>query len=276
MTSGRKMLEGKLKSIAETENALARGSGKLSDLPPAKKLKAWDPWVPSLLVALLYWAGVLWHAVIGGLFGSAEVLRVLWYYLTFRPKANRYPGPRSSTKEFSFSEAVDLKDIKVVQKAFSVPGRHITLNDVMCAVVARAMIEHYAAVGAPTDPRLVCFPFHVGPCADRGHDQYFAFHPNLDPRTGRLQLRQSVNRPDRAPSRRSCSLNAPAHSLCARRYARAQVQLLARPVLPRDSVDVPRAGALPGPGQLHSGGHAYELSRVRRFALRAWSDGRGC
>jgi hypothetical protein len=154
-TSGREMMEGRLKSFVNLEKALARGSGKLSDLPPAQKLKAWDPWVPGLFVAFLYWAVVSWRALLGALHGTGAVLRVVWYYLTFRPKAIRYPGPRSTAKEFSFSEAIDLKDIKVVQKAFSAPGKHITLNDVMCAVVTRSMQEHYAAVGAPADRRSV-------------------------------------------------------------------------------------------------------------------------
>jgi len=76
---------------------------------------------------------------------------------TFKPKALIYSGPRVKEREYAFSEKISIADIKLCQKAFKVKGKKITLNDVMCAVIARAMTKYFQEVGEPIDRRIALF-----------------------------------------------------------------------------------------------------------------------
>jgi hypothetical protein len=154
-TSARETIEKQLHGAAKKEKRVETGAGKLSDLPPASKLSRWDAYVPGVFVALAYWLFQLVQALLSAVYGTYAVACMAGIYLTFRPKAIRYPGPRPKEKEFAFSEAISLDDIKTVQKAFTSSTRHITLNDVMCAVVAKALRSYFDSVGAPSDRRFV-------------------------------------------------------------------------------------------------------------------------
>jgi hypothetical protein len=155
-TSARFMIEKKLAKAAAKEYNLEHGSAKLSDLPLegiSSKLKPLDPYVPGFVVSLVFWG--LWV-----LFSFISILYGLWagihtgiMYLTFRPRALRYPGSRPVEKEFSFSEAISIDDVKVVQNAFKTKAKHITLNDVMCAVVSKAVRSYCDEVGDIRDRR---------------------------------------------------------------------------------------------------------------------------
>jgi hypothetical protein len=155
-TSARNMIEKKLAKAATQQRSLERGSAKLSDLPfagLAAKLRPLDLYVPGFVVSLVFWSLWLVFSMISMLYGIWAGLYAAAMYLTFRPHAFRYAGARPAGKEFSFSEAIAIDDVKVVQKAFKSPTRHITLNDVMCAVVSKAIRSHSDTVGEVPDRR---------------------------------------------------------------------------------------------------------------------------
>jgi hypothetical protein len=155
-TSARAMIEKKLAKAAAKEKNLERGSAKISDLPFAglsTKLQPLDPYVPSLVVSLVFWLLWLIFSAISMLYGLWAGLHAGVMYLTFRPHALRYTGTRPTAKEFSFSDAVAVDDVKVVQKAFKSPTRHITLNDVMCAVVSKSIRSYCDSVEDMPDRR---------------------------------------------------------------------------------------------------------------------------
>jgi hypothetical protein len=155
-TSARDVIEKKLAQAASKENKLKKGHAKISDLPiVGKNLRTLDPFVPSLVVSALFFLFWAMYIVLGLVLDTWTGLRVIFKYLTFRPRALAYGGPRPAEKEFSFSEAVSMADIKLVQKAFQSPRRHITLNDVMCAVVAKTIHSYIKQVGETPDRRSV-------------------------------------------------------------------------------------------------------------------------
>lgn len=53
------------------------------------------------------------------------------------------PGARTPRREFASSKAVSMDDVRTCQKAFSGRGRkqHVTVNDVMCAVMSDVLGE---------------------------------------------------------------------------------------------------------------------------------------
>lgn len=150
------MIEKKLANAAAKEESLENGSAKLSDLPiqgSSTYLRRFDPYVPSFMVTILFWGLYLVFTLIGLLYGLWAGVLAAAMYLTFRPRAFRYEGPRPLEKEFSFSDAIRLDDVKTIQKAFKSKKRHITLNDVMCAVVSKAIRNHCDSVGEKPDSR---------------------------------------------------------------------------------------------------------------------------
>ncbi|EIN09069.1 hypothetical protein PUNSTDRAFT_120513 [Punctularia strigosozonata HHB-11173 SS5] len=166
-TSARKMVEKKQEQMnghAHQVNAQAHavktGRAKLSDIPfPAASsaIKPLDPYVPSLVVACLFYALHAVFVLIALIYGTLAGLRAGIAFLTFRRRALRYEGARPYEKEFSFSDAVGLADIKLVQKAFGSKKRKITLNDVMCAVVAKTLWRYFERVGQTSDSRVALF-----------------------------------------------------------------------------------------------------------------------
>ena len=148
------MIEKKLAQDALKEKTPKKGGAKLSDIPVVgEKLRALDPYVPSLLVSTLFFNLTV-------LFLFFNIVIDTWYSVrqslistTFRPRMFSYDGPRPAEKEFAFSDAVSIADIKRVQKAFTRRGRHITLNDVMCAVVAKTIDSYVKEVGQTPDSR---------------------------------------------------------------------------------------------------------------------------
>lgn len=161
-TSARATIEKKLAAASQKYEAIETGNGaKLSDLPVdalTPYLRPLDPFVPSELVTLLFWALYALFTVVSILYGTYAALRAVFLFLTFRKRALAYDGPRPAEKEFSFSEAVALTDIKTVQKAFASPARKLTLNDVMCAVAAKALRGYFEHTGQAPDKRYVA-PF---------------------------------------------------------------------------------------------------------------------
>jgi hypothetical protein len=155
-TSARTMIEKKLAKAATNIENLETGSAKLSDLPIAgvsSWLKPLDWLIPSFVVTLLFWCLHLVFVLISVVYGLYAGVNLAVLYLTFRPKGLRYEGSRPVQKEFSFSESISIDDIKIVQKAFSTKKRHITLNDVMTALVSSCIQKHCQAVGEKPDRR---------------------------------------------------------------------------------------------------------------------------
>jgi hypothetical protein len=91
------------------------------------------------------------------LYGLTLVAYNTYMQITFRPKALLYDGPRVKEREYAFSDKISIADIKLCQKAFKSKGRKITLNDVMCAVVARAITNYCKEVGEPVEKRIAFF-----------------------------------------------------------------------------------------------------------------------
>jgi hypothetical protein len=151
-------MEKKLAQAASKKVRLERGKAKLSDLPVGgKALAPLDPYVPSFAVSALFFSPTFAYVLLGLFIGLFTAVGITWRYLTFRPKGLQYDGPRPAEKEYAFSAAISLSDIKLVQKAFKTTTRHITLNDVMCAVVARTMHEYFEVHGT-SDSKCVCSP----------------------------------------------------------------------------------------------------------------------
>ncbi|EPQ53700.1 hypothetical protein GLOTRDRAFT_139840 [Gloeophyllum trabeum ATCC 11539] len=160
ITSAGPKIEAQLKKAAAVQCNLEVGRAKLSDLPInglGKRLKPLDPFVPSVLVTLLFWVLWLLFSAITILYDVYTCTRAVLIFVSFRRKALQYDGPRREEKEFSFSDAISLQDIKVVQKAFQTPLRRITLNDVMCAVVTKTIRQYCEEHGGFPDKRVALF-----------------------------------------------------------------------------------------------------------------------
>lgn len=157
-TSARVMMEKKMAQASTKEDKLEKGRAKLSDLPVVgAKLRAYDPYVPSVAVTFLFYC--LWTAYLlfNFVFDTYTAARSIWMGVTFNPRMFSYEGPRPAEKEFAFSEAISMADIKLVQHAFSRPGQHITLNDVMCAVAAKTIHAQVKNSGRTPDSRVALF-----------------------------------------------------------------------------------------------------------------------
>ncbi|CEH14645.1 hypothetical protein CBOM_02472 [Ceraceosorus bombacis] len=163
-TSFRPELERLLNDGASTLRLARRGRAKPSKLH--KALKPLDKFQNTLFLQLamlaLFWS--MWIvSLVADAYGSIEqglVIGFWWLFTAWRQRyaTTTYHGPRVKGKEFSTSKAFEMDDIKTIQKAFSGPtpggiidqisGRrgkyisgHITLNDVLCTVIADAIID---------------------------------------------------------------------------------------------------------------------------------------
>jgi hypothetical protein len=157
-TSARVLMEKKLAQEASKGPKTQKGVAKLSDIPiVGPKLRAYEPYVPDFGVTLAFFC--FWAASL--LFNlyleTYSTLRSLWLSVKFQPQMFSYEGPRPAEKEFAFSEKIRMSDIKFVQKAFARPGKHFTLNDVMCAVAAKTIYTQVESVGKTPDPRVSLF-----------------------------------------------------------------------------------------------------------------------
>ncbi|TFK49306.1 hypothetical protein OE88DRAFT_1683145 [Heliocybe sulcata] len=160
ITSAGPKIEAQLKKAAATKHNLQAGKAKLSDLPIngyGKRLAPLDPFIPSLVVTFLFWLLYILFTAISIVYDVYTSTRAALIFVTFRRTALRYKGPRREEKEFSFSAAVSLKDIKIVQQAFQTPMRRITLNDVMCAVVVKTIRQYCEERGGFPDKRVALF-----------------------------------------------------------------------------------------------------------------------
>ncbi|KDQ60054.1 hypothetical protein JAAARDRAFT_56054 [Jaapia argillacea MUCL 33604] len=187
-TSARPMIEQKLNGVAKKVNNLENGKAKISDLPVnglGKRLQPLDPFIPSLVVTFIFWALWILFTCVRILYDVYAATRYGIMFLTFHRRGLRYDGPRPEEREFSFSEAVSLQDIKVIQKAFQSSKRRITLNDVMCAVVVKTVGEYFDSIGETKDKRISFFiPISIRTPSDSrmknlstGGTTFFNAHP---------------------------------------------------------------------------------------------------
>jgi NRPS condensation-like uncharacterized protein len=145
-------LEKSVKSEAQLKEEFLKRSGMWKE-PSTKRV---SPVVKYAKVAQKF-VGQLLFLIFALLYGLLWVVYVNYMFITFRPKALLYDGPRVKEKEYAFSDKISIADIKLCQKAFKSKGRKITLNDVMCAVVVRAITNYCKEVGEPIDDRISLF-----------------------------------------------------------------------------------------------------------------------
>lgn len=126
------------------------------------------------------------------LFTIQHALHIGVRMLVSRPKSTYYKGPRSKSREFSYSKSVKMSDIKRIQNVFGEAiGTHVSLNDVMCAIVSRAVAPSF-----PLDKTLTLFiPISVREPGDwrlinlaSGSQAWFDVRPNM---TMEEQIQQS-------------------------------------------------------------------------------------
>lgn len=163
ITSARGEIEKETADLKAHYAKLKHGHAQLSDIPkdPAStrhsKLIHYasyiDPLIPGPLVTLIFYALHFLFTLIALLYAGFAGLRAGYYYLTFTRRALRYGGARPYAKEFAFSDALAMVDIKTVQKAFSSTRRRITVNDVMCAVATHTLYAYFEKKGMTDDKR---------------------------------------------------------------------------------------------------------------------------
>lgn len=154
------------------ESMMADGAQLLSDakqgkaLPSRlnKRLKPFDKYHGTVMLQIvmmaLYWL-TQYINLLTDLLGCFTLAWTTSYFfmLTFwrqRYVTASYPGPRKPKKEFSVSKSIALTDVKLISKAFSgtrpgtmldkaqgrkrharpVIGAHLTVNDIICTVIA--------------------------------------------------------------------------------------------------------------------------------------------
>lgn len=153
-------LESMLSDASELIHDAKRGKAQPSKL--SKQLKPLDRWSNLLPVQVLlfmaFWVFYVASTFIELIYSSYQgVYMGVMYLLTFwrTPKVTAsYPGPRVKEKEFATTQSFPISDVKKIQKAFSgvKPGSwaeplqggrknhvmfgHLTLNDVLCTVIA--------------------------------------------------------------------------------------------------------------------------------------------
>lgn len=124
-----------------------------------------------------------------------------------RRKAFEYPdGKRTGKRFYSHSDGIPMQDIKLVRDAFSDAGLDLTLNDVACAVLSRAlrMAAERTETGKVKDKRVAVFvPISVRPHGNwelsnftTGAIAWFAFNdPKKVPYKEQLaQVHREMNR----------------------------------------------------------------------------------
>lgn len=158
-------LERMINEGRETIHAARRGTAQPSKIN--KSLKPLDKYQHTLILQLLMFA-LFWALWLGSvtleIFNSISQGAVLAFqYLahTWRQRylTSDYVGERVKEREFATSKSFSIDDVKRLQKAFSGPtpggwrealqgGRkvksfwgHLTLNDVMCTIIADVMVD---------------------------------------------------------------------------------------------------------------------------------------
>ena len=151
----------------------------------SKSLKPLDPYASNFLLApffhvfltLLYWFTYVGSSVFSLFWSTYQGLRMVAYLLfTFwrvEMVTADQPGKRTLQREYSSSRVFSLQDVKACQQAFSGPRPgsavagvpkdqrrnvrsrkgHVTLNDVICAVMADVLGEVIASKPPPTTVR---------------------------------------------------------------------------------------------------------------------------
>ncbi|PIL25474.1 hypothetical protein GSI_13364 [Ganoderma sinense ZZ0214-1] len=131
----------------------------------------------SLLLMLLYWVVFVAGSVFSLFWSTYQGLRTLVYLLFTIWRVEMVtadqPGERTPHREFSSTRVFSLKDVKACQQAFSGPRPgsavagiprnqrrnvrskkgHVTLNDVICAVMVDVLAEVIASKPAPKTTR---------------------------------------------------------------------------------------------------------------------------
>lgn len=172
-------LRNTLQDGAETSHSARRGTALPSKLH--KALKQLDPYEDTLLLQLAMFAAfwTIWtiSTVLEFFGGFYQVFQTayLFVFALFQRRfvTASYPGPRTHAKEFSVSHAYPMSDVKKLQKAFSGPSPgslaatipavqqaanssrlgHLTLNDVLCTIIADVIKDELDA--RPAEPGLM-------------------------------------------------------------------------------------------------------------------------
>jgi len=123
-----------------------------------------------LFLMLFFWIGVIFMAIISFFLSTYQGIHQAICFLLTSWRTEKvtpdYRGPRVKEREFSSSKILRMADVRLCQQAFSGPrpggvfskleqgspisyGRvaHVTLNDVICAVMADIIREEMAAKG---------------------------------------------------------------------------------------------------------------------------------
>ncbi|KAI8974568.1 wax ester synthase-like acyl-CoA acyltransferase domain-containing protein [Trametes punicea] len=176
----RQMMDG---AATKLRNA-KRGLLLPSEYNPA--LKPLDPYASNhsaapfvhLFLELLFWLTLLFSTIISFFWGTYQSLRlvvfVLFTFWRIEMVVDEPPdgAPRSALREFSSSRVFSLREVKLCQQAFSGPRPgfavagvpknkrknarsevgHVTVNDVMCSVMADVLAQEIAAKPEPRSP----------------------------------------------------------------------------------------------------------------------------
>ncbi|PWN48994.1 hypothetical protein IE53DRAFT_388802 [Violaceomyces palustris] len=167
VTSCGPKLERMMSEGAKMLNEAKRGKVKPSKVNRGlKPLDRFQDTLPlRLLMLCLFWI-LLLHSFLSGVVGSIRMaIDLPFFYLlnSWRSKhvTDPYPGPRVEEREFSTSSSFPISDVKKIQKAFSGVrpgsvldkiqgggrhsrpwiGNHLTLNDVLCAVISDVVAD---------------------------------------------------------------------------------------------------------------------------------------
>ncbi|OSD00141.1 hypothetical protein PYCCODRAFT_1437698 [Trametes coccinea BRFM310] len=173
----REMMDGAAHKLHKAKRGLllpSEYSGKLKSLDPYAKEPFTAPLVHLFLV-LLYWLTTAGTTLISVFWSTYQALRmVFFFFFTFwriemvvdeTPDDHR----RSAKREFSSSRVFSLQDVKLCQQAFSGPRPgfavagvpkdqrknarsrvgHVTLNDVVCSVMADVLGHEIATKPEP-------------------------------------------------------------------------------------------------------------------------------
>lgn len=169
-------LERMINEGSKTIKAARRGTAQPSKVH--KALKPLDKYQNLLVLQLamfaLFWAIWLGSTFLEVLGSISQAASFVFYYLTSswrqRYLTSDYVGERVKKREFATSKSFPIDDVKKLQKAFGGPtpggwrealqgGRkakswwgHLTLNDVLCTIIADVMvdeIDHQEPVDVP-------------------------------------------------------------------------------------------------------------------------------